>query len=248
MDLYFKLIKQPVFNINDVFKYYSNKNTAKSALRKLINKEMVVKIKNGMYTCISGETGLPVATRYQIAAKITSDSYISHHTAMEYYGYTDQVYYEVYVSSKTRFRSFQFNGYFYKWIKSRYDDGVEEVQYSGGVRVTNIERTVIDCINDMNLISGLEEVVSNINSIHSLNEYKLMDYLNIYQKTVLYQKVGFILSENNRFNISSKFYEECKSHIGNSKCYLTNDHTISTLDKTWNVMVPRNYSKMQNGE
>lgn len=56
---------------------------------------IVAKIRNNMYICISGETGAPIANRFQIASKITPTSYVSHHTAMEYYGITDQVYYDV---------------------------------------------------------------------------------------------------------------------------------------------------------
>lgn len=58
-----------------------------------------------MYTCISGETDSPVANKYQIGCAITESSYISHHTAMEYYGMGDQVYYDIYVSSKTPLKS-----------------------------------------------------------------------------------------------------------------------------------------------
>ncbi|MEG0107282.1 MAG: hypothetical protein RR705_00310 [Lachnospiraceae bacterium] len=55
---------------------------------------------------------------------ITESAYISHHTAIEYHGMPDQVFYDVYVSSKTRFHDFEF--------------GVEEVQYSGGNRVSQM--------------------------------------------------------------------------------------------------------------
>ena len=104
MNLYFKLLKMPVFNVEDVNKYYNNMDSARSAIKRLMKEKMVVKIRNNMYTCVSGETGLPVADRFQIACSITPTAYISHHTAMEYYGITDQVFYEVYVSSETFFR------------------------------------------------------------------------------------------------------------------------------------------------
>lgn len=247
MVLYMELIKQPIFNVEDVCKLYANKNTAISALRSLINKHLVVKIKNGMYTCISGETGAPIASRYQIASKITDVSYVSHHTAMEYYGYCNQVYYDVFVSSKKRFKSFEFDGYFYKWIRPKCDEGVEEIPYSGGVIITDKERTVVDSINDINLISGIEEVIANINSINSLNEEKLMKYLDLYDKKVLYQKAGYILSNNKTLNLSSNFFAWCRSKIGNNKSYLTNDTDINKLNNTWNLMVPNNIKEVENG-
>ena len=72
---------------------------------------MAVKIRNGLYTCISGENGGPVANKFQIASSINESSYVSHHSAFEYYGVTDQVYYDVYVSSDMRFHDFIFDGH-----------------------------------------------------------------------------------------------------------------------------------------
>ena len=92
MNLYFELLKKPVFNMEDVNKFYNNMNSARSAIKRLMKEGMVAKIRNNMYTCISGETGAPVANRFQIASHITPTSYVSHHTAMEYYGITDQVF------------------------------------------------------------------------------------------------------------------------------------------------------------
>jgi len=100
MNLYFELLKKPVFNMEDVNEFYNNMDSARSAIKRLMKEGMVAKIRNNMYTCISGETGASVANRFQIASHITPTSYVSHHTAMEYYGITDQVYYYVYVSSK----------------------------------------------------------------------------------------------------------------------------------------------------
>lgn len=92
MKLYFELLKKPVFKTEDVNLLYNNMDSARSAVKRLLKYGMATKIRNNMYTCISGETGAPVANRFQIASHITPTSYVSHHTAMEYYGITDQVY------------------------------------------------------------------------------------------------------------------------------------------------------------
>lgn len=105
MDVYYELLKKPVFTLNDVNQFYQNMESACSAVRRLLNKGRIVRIKKNMYTCISGETDSPVANKYQIGCAITESSYISHHTAMEYYGMGDQVYYDIYVSSKHHLKS-----------------------------------------------------------------------------------------------------------------------------------------------
>lgn len=60
---------------------------------------------------------------------------------MEYYGITDQVYYDVYVASETSFREFDFDGYTYRYVVSKDMEGVETPALSGGIRITNLERT-----------------------------------------------------------------------------------------------------------
>ena len=85
MNLYFDLLKKPVFKMEDVNQYYDNLESARSAVKRLMRDGMAVKIRNNMYTCISGETDDPVANRFQIDSSITPTSYISNHTAMEYH-------------------------------------------------------------------------------------------------------------------------------------------------------------------
>ena len=157
MDLYYNLLKYPVFSVETIQPYYNNKESARTAMKRLISKGMVTKIRRNLYTCISGETDAPVANRYQIASAITPTSYVTHHTAMEYYGITDQVFYEVYVASETSFNRFSFDGYTYRYVKTNFLDGVENVKYSGNIRVTDKERTILDSIKDMDKIAGMYE-------------------------------------------------------------------------------------------
>ena len=84
MNLYFELLKYPVFTMEQVMIFYDNIESARSAIKRLIKKGMVEKIRNNLYTCISGETGAPVANRFQIASALSDSACISHHTAAEY--------------------------------------------------------------------------------------------------------------------------------------------------------------------
>lgn len=248
MNLYFELLKKPVFNMEDVNKFYNNMDSARSAIKRLRKNGMVTKIRNNMYTCISGETGAPVANRFQIASHITPTSYVSHHTAMEYYGITDQVYYDVYVSSETSFRDFTFGGYTYCFVASKNPEGIETPPYSGGMTITNLERTIVDSIKDMDKISGIEEVVHNIESVHRMQEKRLIRYLELYHNQFLYQKMGYLLWQHKeQMGLSDLFFEKCKKHIGKSKRYLTRDQDGGCYDDTWKLVVPNGLQNIKNG-
>ena len=220
LNLYFELLKTPVFTVEDVNKFYDIMDSARSAIKRLMKEGMVAKIRNNMYTCISGETGAPVANRFQIASKITPTSYVSHHTAMEYYGITDQVYYDVYVASETSFREFEFDGYTYRYVASK----------------------------DMDKIAGIEEVIQDIGSMKRMQEKRVLKYLDLLSNQFLYQKMGFLLSEHKeKMGLSDEFFETCKSQIGKSKRYLTKDMSGGRYVDEWKLVIPENIYNMKNG-
>ena len=249
MDIYTQLAKIPVFRVNDVNQFYNNVNSARSAIYRLIGQGKVLKIRNDLYTCVSAERGGPVANKYQIAGAITKTSYISHHTAMEYYGLAEQLYYDVYVSSKTRFCDFLFEDNYYHFVSSRLDQGVTTLPFSGGIKVTDRERTLVDCLKDMDKISGLEETTKMISNMVFLDEKKLLTYLDAYNNHFLYQKAGFMLwFDRDTLNLSEKFFDKCHSNIGKSKRYLTKDPFESVFDSYWNLVIPKHYMHIRNSE
>ena len=248
MNLYYELLQFPVFSMREVNTLYSSERTARAALGKLVKEGMVLKIRNSLYTCVSGENGGPVANRFQIASAIHPSAYVSHHSAFEYYGISDQVFYDVYVSSEMRFHDFVFDGYTYHFVKSQMQQGVTSPQFSGGVKVTDKERTILDSIKDMNLIAGLEETITCISSVTDVDEAKLLDYLEIYSNPFLYQKMGFIASQyRNELNISDEFINICKQRKGSSKRYFVNDISEPAYAGDWNLVYPKHLKEMKNG-
>ena len=209
---------------------------------------MVARIRNNMYTCISGENLSPVANRFQIASSITKSSYVTHHTAFEYYGITDQVFHEVYVASLEPFSEFDFDGYSFRYVRSASLDGVEKPSMRGNIRVTNKERTVIDSINDMDAIGGIEEVMDCISNIQRLREDYLLRYLAAYGRQFLYQKAGYLLQKNKTaLGLSDAFFEKCHENIGKSKRYLSSDYCSGKYDSTWQLVIPEGIYNMKNG-
>lgn len=248
MNIYYEMLKHFVFTVEDVNQYYHNLYSARSAVRRLLISEKALKIRSNLYTCISPETGGPVANRFQIAGSINQSAYISHHTAMEYYGISDQIYYDVYVSSKQRFSDFEFDGYFYHFIHSRLEEGVISPEFSGKIKITDRERTLLDCIKDMDKYSGIEETIENIRGFRQLDEGKLLHYLEKFSNRFLYQKTGFILSLfQEDLELSDEFFDACHEHIGKSKRYLTNNQPKGEFDSQWNLIIPENLILLKNG-
>lgn len=119
-------------------------------------------------------------------------------------------------------------------------EGVVEAKNTTGIRITDLERTVIDSIRDFNKIGGFEELINCLEGIHYLDEKKLKRYLDIYNTQGLYQKAGFLLDHYSKeMQLSKEFLEYCKSKIAKSKRYLVSElKDNSYYNSEWKLMVP----------
>jgi predicted transcriptional regulator of viral defense system len=249
MKYYEDLLEKKCFTFKDVeLLVGGNRNTAKSLLRQYTQKGFIQKVKKNLYVAISIETGMPAASSYQIASNITPSSYVSHHSAFAYYGYTNQVSYEMNVSSDNLFSDFEYDGIDYIHISSRIPDGIVEKQ---GVRVTDTERTVVDYIGDFERVGGLEELLRCLGMITFLSEEKLLQYLAVYNKAIMYQKTGYILEHfKDSLKLSSSFFEECSCKKQNSKRYFlkTGNKDKMAFDSRWGLIVPKDLLHISEGE
>lgn len=241
MKEYEQLAKYKTFSLGDVTTITGNESTSTSLITRWLKKKYLVRIRKDLYTCVDLTTGDIIANKYQIAAAINDESYVSHHTAFEFYGLANQVYNTVYVSSKKRFNTFEFMGITYKYISSAFSDGVVQVKNVEGIRITDKERTFVDSINLASKVGGIEELINITKTIDDLDSDKLLDYLKRYNKKVLYQKVGFFL-ENYYLGeqFDKEFYKICQIKLGNSVRYLIQGREGKFHDK-WNLVIPEEF-------
>ena len=241
MKYYKELMELQCFTRADVEHITGNAETANSLLTNYQKKGYIESVKRNLYVAVSMETGQAVPNRYRIASHIADGAYISHHSAFEYYGCANQVFYEVYVSGDKRFEQFEYDDVIYRYVASRINIGVE--MKPDGVRVTDIERTVLDSINDFEKIAGLEELLRCLELIPRINEEKLLEYLEWYGKQFLYQKAGYVLNHlKNDLQLSDRFFEVCERRVSKSVRYLYGGigHEQNTFDNRWQLFVPKN--------
>jgi predicted transcriptional regulator of viral defense system len=235
---YSDLLAIGCFTRKQVCAITGNYNTAGTLLKSYLAKGYIRKVKRNLYVAVNLADNEPAISKFRIGSMVTGSAYVSHHAAFEYYGYANQVSYQVEVSSETPFSTFDFSGNTYAYFDSRINDGVSTTP--DGVRVTDTERTILDGIHDFEKVMGLEELLRCIALIPAVKEERLLSYLALYGKQVMYQKTGYILSHFRReLNLSETFFETCAAHIGKSTRYLTTDRS-GVYDKEWMLIVPNN--------
>ena len=239
MKRYEKILTLKVFNVDDVYKLTGNMNTAKSIIRNLLLFGYIKRVKHNLYVVCNIEFKNTIPDQYMIASKIKEDAYISYHSALEYYGVKNQVFYDVYVSTKKRFANFEFEGISYRYINSKYDFGIVQ---DDKVRVTDKERTFIDCIDKVELAGGNEELIMCLELFGKIEGGKILQYLKKYNSSKLYAKVGFFLELfNEHYGVEQSIIEECRRKSKNKKLYF-NEETKRMKNKyvkEWNLIVPQ---------
>lgn len=239
MKYYKDLLKLGCFTSEEAVELIGKKETANSILQQYTKKGYIKKIRRGLYVALNLADSEPVANKFVIASKLSDTAVVSHHSAFEYYGCINQVSYIVDVTSASKFNPFEFNGFSYLRHTPEIASGIYN---ENKIRVTDIERTVLDSINDFEKVMGFVETIQCISTIPVLNEDILLDYLKEYNKCFLYQKAGFILGKfKNEFGLSDSFFEECKLQSGNSSRYLTKIVRKENMeyDGFWRLTFPK---------
>ncbi len=235
---YFKeLSSYYTFSLSDASKIIGNIPATKKYLSKMVKSGYVIKIRKDLYTCYDVALNQDCANRFQIASSINKKSYISYHSAFEFYGFYNQMFNEIHVSSSKRFSPFEYDGYSYKWYLSNIDIQINVIQ---GVKVTSIERTIVDSINMLGKVMDIEELIKCLDLVHLVNENKIIEVLNAYNKEVLYRKVGYILSSyKDEFKLSDSFINLCLSKgVISNRGFLVNKNKDNLMfDSKWGLYV-----------
>ena len=238
-DYLHKLHKIKLFSLQDVTQLTRNESTAKSLLSAGIKNGTICRVKMNLYAVTDLATMRCAANKYEIASHISETACVAYHSAMEYHGLGHQMFNEVSVVTPYAFKSFAFEGLTYIRRQPTIDEGVMTPMMDSRVRVTDLERTIIDCIDRIKYAGGLEELLNNMSSIAYVDESKLQRYLEDYGKAYLYQKTGFLLSMfKKQMRLSSVFFRRCKANIGQSTRYLTDASENTTYDAEWRLCVP----------
>lgn len=238
MSNYEKIIYIKVFNFQDICNLTGNVNTAKSLIRAELDKNHIKKVKQNLYVVCDLEKNNPMGSPYMIGSKISKDSYISYRSALDFYAKIKEIQPIISVSSKSKFQEFKFNNYTYKFLNGKNDFGIVDIE---GIRVTDKERTFIDCVNKPELAGGCEYLVDTLEKIGELSGKKILKYLPYYNSRKLYAKVGFMLRWLEYvFHVDKDTIDECYIKCGKVKYYFDEEtkHSNKRLIKEWNLIMP----------
>lgn len=230
-----------LFSYEDVKEMYPNQQGFLSFLKRSLKNGTIKQIKRGLYALIDPSTGNIYATKFQIASRLFPKSYFSYHEAIEYYGMANQSFVSIFTYlSLNRVPALEFEDVIYRSKKSTYDLEIVDRMKEEGVRIVSFERAIIDSIDSPSLAGGLEEVENALEFGRKLNIDVVIKLLKHYDKTFLYQKVGYLFEKYYGDKIPADFYELCLSKKGKKIFYLEPNSPRTKLNSKWKLMVKDN--------
>ena len=131
-----------------------------------------------------------------------------------------------------------FEDVIYHSKKSGYDLEILDRIKEEGIRVVSLERAIVDSIDSPSLAGGLEEIEYALSNCRRLKIDKIEMLLKHYDKSFLYQKVGYLFEKHFGEEIPESFYKLCLSKTGNKINYFESKVGHSKLILKWKLMVP----------
>ena len=210
-----------------------------SRLHRDTKKGLVVKVRKGVY--------MPeeVDNKFVVGCNAVEDGVLSYHSALEYHLLQTQEFNTLYIHSPKKFRDFVYLGERYKHKPLKFLINPIEQEFFPGykVRVTNPSQTLIDCLYNINLAGGIEELIYAIMECPAeiISESQLVECLKAYGNKSLWQRTGYIFELlKNPQNLSPEFFSQCKKYSGETMSYLIQPYHCNLYNKEWNIYVPEN--------
>lgn len=213
--------------------------TAKSLMTSYTKNKYVSSVRRNLYVANDLATGVSIANKFEIASSISTGCYVAYHSALEYYGLSHQQSFDVQVCGDKRFRSFTFEGISYGSYTSKVNEGVIQNEMDSLVRVTDLERTIIDCTDQVELAGGFEELMNCLSACKRVDMARLLHYAKLYNKMVLYRKVGLLCEAFVAdWKPSVEQLKELKQLGGRSVLSFTDRNESTKFLSDWKMYVP----------
>ena len=190
-----------IFTVDDAVKILKEKKSSVTKLlHDLTRNNWLFRLSRGKYLILPLEAGVkPEFTEHEfiIASNLITMSYISYWSALNYYGFTEQVSKTVFVATPKRKREMNLLGLKIKFVTINKDKffGFKKILVNNHqVNIAEKEKVIVDCLDLSRNCGGIVEVIKAIDSgREELDFRKLEDYAQKMKNHAVINRLGYIL-------------------------------------------------------
>jgi len=205
-------------------------------LSNLVKAGRIIRLRRGLYAGFGVFPGQIHLHPFAIATRLVEPSFISHWSALQHHGLTEQLPQVITASSsskaftpsmrisgkKSEKHAWIIDGVRYEYFQVKSDKffGIEEIWVDEHfkIAITDSERTVIDLLAYSSVFGGIGEALGIIEqALPRLNLKKLIEYALLYEEKSLCKRLGWLLEQ---FQIDRLILEPLLKIQNKSYCYL----------------------------
>lgn len=246
--IYKQFKDKQIITLSEIKKQFPEMNH-RVAVKYLLKTGYLELLKKGVYL----NKAFQSPDKFILATKTVSGGIVGYHSALELHGLAQSSYNTVHIITDKPYNVKPFTAYEINYTPVKQDVSFGKTKVIRGseeVITTDIERTLIDCIDKLKYTGGFEEYFKSISSESYVNEKKIIKYLKKYDKVALYHKVGFVLEYfKNKWHITDYTLKSLLSGISLlNTVYLDPPNKgikkeIKYISK-WNLYIPKNFEAL----
>jgi len=235
------LRKNPVFTFDSFVNYISKGSepksiyTIKASLTHHIKQGHIVRIKQGLFASIpyGVEAAHYPINPYLIASFAAPDAILSYHTALSYYQTAYSISYRFTFLSVHRIRPFHFRNDSFQRVgfpkplavKNQTNAYVNTTDIQGkSVKITSIERTLVDILDKPTLGGGWEEIWRSLDMLERIKVENVINYALLLNSTRTIGILGYYLEQKQKIlNIEKKHLQILQKHRPIAPSYISKD-------------------------
>ncbi len=250
------LSQRTVFTLDELDRFLTargsgNPNTRKSLLTYYRKQGRIIPIRRGLYATVSagGDPRSSPVDPYLVAAKMTPDAVIAYHSALEFHGKAYSVHTRLHYVSASISMPLNFRGHEFirtpvppaLRAKGKGMFGVMRRNRSGvDLRVTSLERTLVDVLDRPDLTGSWEEIWRSLESIEFFDLDQVITYVLLLENATTAAKVGFFLDQHKEvLMVEDVHLELLRKHRPRQPHYYVRGKRDDCRWVTdWNLMIP----------
>ena len=243
--IYQQFYNQKVVTLDDIKPLFPDEQQARNAVAYLIKHGYAQRVKSGLYFLIPFEHR---GTDWKLDAlvvgsKICPQYFYSHSSALYLFARISTTPPRIAITTPERFRKFNYGHYTFYPVETKNFFGARDLDYKGIiVKVSDLERTFIDCLTRLDLSGGVVGAFRNLSSLGIVNYALLMDYLDKIGKKSNMVRCGFALDFfKEKWEVEEDIIKELRKGAQSGPVYYL-DRAIpkgtGKLVKQWNLIIP----------
>jgi len=225
-------------------------NTSNTLLRKHIAAGRILRVRRGLYAAVlrGADPKTAPVDPYLLATALADDAVVAYHAALQFHGKAHSMSRRYHYLTCHRARPFSFRGSDFVPVRMPaplrelpdLGGGIHEQRHAGGtVRVTTLERALVDVFDAPDKGAGWEEVWRSLELVEFFDPDAVFDYARKLDSAVAAARVGLFLEQRSKeLMVEDTHLDRLVELAPRQPRYFDPSRPPGKLVPRWNLVVP----------